>query len=514
MNKILDQTKFPVWPLFVLVFITGACILVIEIIGTRILSPFFGSGIYTWTSLISTTLAALSLGYAIGGRIVDKYPFPAILFSICFLAGVWTVITPWLAGWMLPDLVNLPDMRIAILISSIVLFFPNLFLLGAIGPFVIRLITVSASTTGTDSGLVFAVSTTGSLLAAILSGFILMPNYGVISIFNSCGIILISVSAVGFLYSRHYMVGALSIIVIIISAYNLSIYQADKVGELKVLHSEASFYGDIQVVESHGFKALMVDGVGQNYVTKSNYTTPYIDFISALPMLNSTSNHIDNAVVIGAGAGELPMLLTRAGIDVDVVDINEKIFQVAKKYFDFDLSEDQIFVDDGRQFFSHTKKTYDFIVLDAFNSDLVAWHLLSKEALATAKARLSDEGLLAINITSMLGGEDVASVQATLKTVFPYVRLFQEDLDEGLISFVFTASSQPINLSIETAKLSQIQEITAKEFISAEQGDLGGSIILSDNYNPVSYQRRHVQLEWRKEMRDFLGKEQSLLLYN
>ena len=72
----------------------------------------------------------------------------------------------------------------------------------------------------------------------------------------------------------------------------------------------------------------------------------------------------------------------------------------------------------------------------------------------------------------------------------------------------------PINLSIETAKLNQIQEITAKEFISAEQGDLGGSIILSDNYNPVSYQRRHVQLEWRKEMRDFLGKEQSLLLYN
>ena len=299
-----------------------------------------------------------------------------------------------------------------------------------------------------------------------------------------------------------------------ISAYKLSNYQVDMVGKLKVLHSEASFYGDIQVVESHGFKALLVDGVGQNYVTKSNYTTAYIDFISALPMLRSMSNRIDNAVVIGAGAGELPMLLARAGIDVDVVDINEKIFLVAKKYFGFDLSEDQIFVDDGRQFFLRTKKIYDFIVLDAFNSDLVAWHLLSKEALATAKSRLLDEGLLAINITSMLGGEDIASVQATLKTVFPYVRLFQEDLDEGLISFVFTASSQPIIISIEDAKLSQTQEITTKEFISAEQGDLGGSIILSDNYNPVSYQRRHIQLEWRKEMRDYLGKEQSLLLYN
>lgn len=514
MNKISNQIKIPAWPLFVLVFITGACILVIEIIGTRILSPFFGSGIYTWTSLISTTLAALSLGYAIGGRVVDKHPSPTILFSICFLAGVWTVITPWLAGWMLPDFVNLPDMRIAILISSIVLFFPNLFLLGAIGPFVIRLITVSASTTGTDSGLVFAVSTTGSLLAAILSGFILMPNYGVASIFNSCGIVLISVSVAGFLYSGHYKVSALFIMVIIFSAFKLSGYQVGTVGKLKVLHSEASFYGDIQVVESSGFKALLVDGVGQNYVTKSNYTTAYIDFISALPMLKSTSKRIDNAVVIGAGAGELPMLLTGAGIDVDVVDINEKIILVAKKYFNFDLSEDQIFVDDGRQFFAHSKKTYNFIVLDAFNSDLVAWHLLSKEALATAKNRLSDEGMLAINFTSMLGSEDVASVQATLKAVFPHVRLFQEDLDEGLISFVFTASPQPIILSIDDAELSKIQEITAKEFISAEQGNLDGGIILSDDYNPVSYQRRHVQLEWRKEMRDYLGKDQSLLLYN
>jgi len=513
-NNFVSKSEFPVWPLLVMVFITGASILVIEIIGTRILSPFFGSGIYTWTSLIATTLAALSLGYAIGGRLVDKFPFPVILFSICFAAGSWTVITPWLAGWMLPNLVGLSDMRVAILISSIVLFFPNLFLLGAVGPFVIRLITASTDTTGTDSGRVFAISTAGSLLAAIYSGFVLMPNYGVIAVFNICGIILIAVAVAGFLYCGRYKVGVLSVFVILISVFKLSSYQLETVDNFTILHSEPSFYGDIQVVQSYGFKALLVDGVGQNYITQSDYTTGYVSFISMIPMLQSETKHIENAVVIGVGAGELPMMLSKAGIAVDVVDINAKIFGVAKEFFEFDFPEDNIFVSDGRQFLARSKNIYDFIVLDAFNSDLVAWHLLSKEALNAAKSRLSDKGSMVINLTSLQESEDVASFQATLKSVFPYVSLYRDGLEDKLNSFVFIASSHPINLSMDNAKLTRDQIVTATDFIDGKLGSLGGTVIFSDDFNPVSYQRRYVQLKWRKEMRDYLGKEQALLLYN
>ena len=69
-----DKPQIPDWALLATVFITGACVLIIELMGTRILAPYFGSGIYTWSALIAITLAALALGYSFGGRLADRLP--------------------------------------------------------------------------------------------------------------------------------------------------------------------------------------------------------------------------------------------------------------------------------------------------------------------------------------------------------------------------------------------------------------------------------------------------------
>jgi spermidine synthase len=238
-----------------------------------------------------------------------------------------------------------------------------------------------------------------------------------------------------------------------------------------------------------------------------------------LPQLQPVTKNINSALVIGLGAGELPMLLTQSGLSVDVVEIDPVVKEMAEKYFAFELPKDQVYITDGRYFLSQTENNYDFIMLDAFNSDQVAWHLLSIEALQTAKGCLSEYGLLAINFTSVLGSEDVASLQATLKKVFPYVRLFNQDDKSGLTSLVFTASGHPIQLSADSTQLanqqlSDEQRVVIDAFIAGELGDLGGTAILSDDYNPISYQRRQVQMQWRREMRDYLGDDQATLLFN
>ena len=515
MNTSREKPAISRWILLTTVFITGACVLVIEIIGTRILSPFFGSGIYTWSSLIATTLAALSLGYAIGGRYADRYPYPAGLYSLCFTAGLWTAITPWLAVWMLPYLVNLPDMRIGILLSSLILFFPNLFLLGAIGPFTIRLISDSTDTAGTSSGLIFSISTVGSLLAAIAAGFILLPNFGVLAIFSICGYVLIALAAAGFTCTGSIKSAITSAAILIISVYHLSTYSPTGSNSLLLLESKPSFYGHIQVIQKRGYKALLVDGIGQNYVAENKtYSTNYINFISLLPLLRDTPASINNCLVIGIGAGQLPMLLTQKGHIVDAVDVDPDIEIIASKHFGFNLPKNHVFISDGRQYLVRNSKLYDFIVLDAFNSDQVAAHLLSAEALETAKHRLTEHGMLVINFTSNPKSEDVASLQVTLNTVFPHVRLFHQGKQHGLSSLVFTASSQPINLSTKNPQLSHEQLSTVKQFINGELGDLGGKVVLSDNFNPISYQRREIQIQWRREMRDYLGDDQALLLFN
>ena len=198
-DSTLDTTNrhIPDWALLATVFITGACVLIIELAGSRLLAPWFGSGIYTWSSLIAVTLAALALGYAFGGRLADRLPRANILFNLCLAAGLWTLSTPMLARPLLPFMIQIADIRIGVLLSSLLLYFPNLFLLGAIGPFVIRLMTRERTTVGTVSGRVFAVSTIGSLLGALATGFILIPNVGVLTIFAFCGSLLLALAIIG-----------------------------------------------------------------------------------------------------------------------------------------------------------------------------------------------------------------------------------------------------------------------------------------------------------------------------
>ncbi|MGD2160308.1 MAG: fused MFS/spermidine synthase, partial [Gammaproteobacteria bacterium] len=96
-DKLTHESHIPDWALLATVFVTGGCVLIIELMGTRILAPYFGSGIYTWSALIAITLAALALGYSFGGRLADRLPKTTMLYSLCLAAGLWTLSTPMLA---------------------------------------------------------------------------------------------------------------------------------------------------------------------------------------------------------------------------------------------------------------------------------------------------------------------------------------------------------------------------------------------------------------------------------
>ena len=115
--------------IYLAVFICGASVLAIEILGTRLIGPVFGVSLYLWSALIGVTLAALSVGYAWGGRLADQ---EASLTRFCLpigLAGLWTVAIPWLRHPIL-DASDGLGLRAAVLVSATILFFPPLLLLG------------------------------------------------------------------------------------------------------------------------------------------------------------------------------------------------------------------------------------------------------------------------------------------------------------------------------------------------------------------------------------------------
>jgi hypothetical protein len=176
--------------LYVIVAVSGASVLALEILGTRILGPEYGVSLFLWSALITVTLAALSAGYLAGGAMADRSPSHRRLSGLLAGSGIWIAAIPW----MRPAVIGLTsgwDLRPAILGSSVALFFVPLAILGAVTPYAIRLTLTDVERAGRTSGRLFALSTLASVASALLTGFWLIPNLGVVLLTTLLGTLLL-----------------------------------------------------------------------------------------------------------------------------------------------------------------------------------------------------------------------------------------------------------------------------------------------------------------------------------
>jgi MFS family permease len=181
--------------IYSIAFLNGAVLLGLEIVASRMLAPYFGNSIYVWGSLISVFLLALSIGYGLGGIIADKVPTFKALGLIILAAGVLVILLP---------LVSLPvskaiagmnlDGRSGALLASAVFFLVPSVLMGMVSPYVIKLSAHDLAAIGTTAGLVYAVSTVGSIAGAIGVSFFLIPLMGTRAIVWFSGAVLLLLS--------------------------------------------------------------------------------------------------------------------------------------------------------------------------------------------------------------------------------------------------------------------------------------------------------------------------------
>src|SRR3990167_3521416 len=160
----------------IIVFVAGGVIMILELLGTRILAPYLGLSLYVWTSVIGIILLALSLGYALGGRLADKYPDIQMLKKI-ILAAAFTFLVLSLIKDIIPDLLAALGALGGSLTASIVLFLPGSMLLAMVGPYAIKLKLKELTKTGRTAGNLYAFSTAGSIVGTFLAGYVLIPNF-------------------------------------------------------------------------------------------------------------------------------------------------------------------------------------------------------------------------------------------------------------------------------------------------------------------------------------------------
>lgn len=503
-SKLLGKT----W-LYCIVFLTGAAVMVIELLGTRLIAPFYGASVYVWTSLISVTLIALALGYYLGGIWADRAR--SGLSFIIALAGLLTLIIPWLTGPVLLATDPL-GLRLGSFVSTLILFSPSLIMLGMIGPFAVKLSTSALTNVGASTGSIYAVSTLGSVIGTLFLGFYLFPLIGSREIFIGLGIALLVLAMIVALIERNYLKSAMVMVpTVLLVAISIGLYpqiaNSSKTQYGDSFHTRferESLYGWVRVIDKpkENIRLLTVDAstIGAASISHGENLLTYQKIVTRIPAL---APNMKSALLIGQGAGHMAMALKDYGIVTDTLEIDPAVAEAATQYFGFTPTGKTI-IGDARYEIRQLKGPYDLIILDVFTGGSEPMHLLTVEFLTQLQQLLTHQGILALNFVSFLeNGQNaaLASVAKTLSQVFPHQQVFISDPGTDFNDFIFLATNHPLNLEDESLPSTHRTWLKQRHLTI----DQSRGVVLTDNLSQLERLQIRKSEYYRRMIVDSIG---------
>jgi len=499
-----QHTEHPRSLLIYLLFtavISGALVMLVQVLGSRVVGPFFGVSLFVWTSLITVTLLALSGGYAIGGMLSDRFQRPEVLYGIIFTAGLLVLLIPLLKGPVLKACLPL-GLRGGAFASTLILFGPALLLLGCVSPYLVKLTASGLKNIGRVVGGLYALSTLGSTAGTVFTGFVLIAYLSVDQIFALAGGLLISLSVVYFVvFQRRWVALLMLIFPFLLYQPQTPVSRTMSDGtQVDLVHRVDNYYGDIKVVDySYGkvhYREMIIDGMIQGGIDLADNQSIYeynyfIQFLSYMLVPEG------KRCLVSLGLGAIPNWYEKQGISCDVVDINPAVVDIAQDYFDFQITGD-LFIEDARYYLNSTDRRYDYIVLDVFNGDVTPAHLLSVEALSLMRDRLRPGGVLAVNLIGSLKKETymTASVIKTVRAAFDQVGVFpafdRQNSETGIGNIILMAYQGPVR-SLQAGRANFQTHASVQRMVSTNLGKQfvfpadTPAIVLTDDYNPIDF---------------------------
>lgn len=436
--------------------------MIVELTGSRIIAPYFGSSLYVWTAIIGCILIALSVGYWYGGRLSDRFPSERVLARILLVAAGVLLFTRLVQDAVLSLLAGLsPGVLLGSILATIVLFIPTTFILGMVSPFVAKLTMRDQQHAGEEVGLVFSAGTIGSIIGTFLTGYVLFQYIG------SARIILLCVAALLFasmlLYRKKLLAAQVGLLCIV---GGLLVQERAFTHPIRGLVLDRdSAYSRIIISDTDAaqgtLRVLQTDALGAQsgvYLESSrlpfDYTRAFLDTAKVVPE--------GPVLVIGGGAFTVPRELARKypGRSVDIVEIDPLLSKLARDYFAYTPPDShRVLHEDARTYINQSRRQYSLILSDAFQSLSPPFQLTTREAVAAKKKNLQPGGLLVMNTISRPDPEQsfVAAQYATLLQEFRYVKAYRYIASEnrsGSQNIFVAASDQPLpeNISPELGK--------------------------------------------------------------
>jgi len=451
--------------LYTVVFICGAVLMSVEMVGARVLNPFFGSAIFVWGSLIGVVMVALAAGYYIGGTLADKKPSFAFLLAIIAGSGFFLLVLPSFAVGLCAEIDRLfPGPRGGPLVASILLFLVPGVLMAMVSPFAVKLSARDLMSLGNVAGKLYALSTTGSIVGTLLTTFMLIPLIGTMQLIFVLGLTLVGLSAIGFaiIWRIKKITPIIAIALVLASGVTtLAAYPDGPGAEITQWYDrerphELIFWADsayhlILVTEQELYREIDTGKVRPRRVLRFNDRTQsaiYIDETvydretDTLKKFESAVGYTDllhlglifrpdarRALFVGGGGGIGPTQFIRDyGMEAEVIEIDPMVEHIARKYFHID---DRIVyhIGDGRREMKNLEGGYDVIVLDAYSSGgHIPAHLTTREFLELCRSKLAPGGVVVSNVISGLTTKTSEFYQSEYLTMmragFPNVYTF------------------------------------------------------------------------------------------
>jgi tetratricopeptide (TPR) repeat protein/MFS family permease len=497
------------------VFTSSACIMIIELVASRLIARHLGSSLYTWTTVIGVVLAGITIGNYIGGRIADKYPSQkALSASFCFASiacviiiilnnavGEWTFL--WQFSWPVRIFSHI----------TLVFLLPSV-ILGTISPVVAKSALDRGLPAGRTVGHIYAFGAAGSIAGTFLAGFYLVAAMGTVAIIWAVALVL-ALIAIAYrfkMWAAYVWIVVLAVFFFLSSSSKVS---AAEIGTKLLLRGEIDnsilyenetpycWVAVKQTSKTPDRREFIQDKLKHSEIDMDNidnllyfYTHIYASITHGLrPDANPLTT-----LVIGGGGYVYPQYLEKhwPGSQIDVVEIDPGVTEAA--HVAFGLPRDtsiQSYTMDARNFVDsllvkqnrgQEVTQYDFIYEDAINDYSVPFQLVTKEFNDKIIRLLKPQGVYLVNLIEVYdSGLFLGSMIKTLEQTFPHVYVLSEYAPHSIRNtFVLAASLEPIDLQPIMGTYNRGAEmwyLSAAEIEGLKQRAYYG--LITDDYAPI-----------------------------
>lgn len=439
------------------VFVSGLCIMAIEMSAFRLLAPAFGTTQLLITNVIGTIMVALSVGYWLGGRLGDRYPNPRGIYRLVMGAALLTAAIPLISR---PILI-LADSAVASqnfgsflasLGAMVLLFVVPLGMLGMVSPYAIRILAASRETVGASAGKIYSLATLGSIAGTYLPTLVFIPWLGTRATILIFSALMLLSGGIGLLAARRDRIAAAAASLLFLCLLYPGLGPVK--GGPGTLAENESLYNYIHVVQKGG-RVLLYLNEGHGYHSVHDPGKTLVggvwDTFLALPAMSTDRDEKMNVLVIGLAGGTFANQLShywQGQLHIDGVEIDGRIIEAADRFFALDRRYLDVHVADGRNFLTGSRERYDLIVLDAYKQPYIPFHLATVEFFEKCREHLRPGGVLGINVATFTENPEFLKMIAdTLGAVFPHLYTYEVGNDDvAFKNVVLVAASAPPRL--------------------------------------------------------------------